>query len=160
MTPKIDSGREAEKQARTKARKGQRILVPVDGSANALRALKYVARRSRTPSCPLLVTVLNVQPRLPTSAFVSRAMLDEHYAKQSEEALAPARKFLERRKLTADIRVLVGEPASAIVELARRARCSEIVIGTRGLGGLKGLLLGSITTKVIQLSTVPVTVVR
>jgi len=87
-------------------------------------------------------------------------MLDEHYAKQSEEALAPARKFLERRKLTADIRVLVGEPASAIVELARRARCSEIVIGTRGLGGLKGLLLGSITTKVIQLSTVPVTVVR
>jgi nucleotide-binding universal stress UspA family protein len=156
MTPKIGSGREAEKQARTEGRKGQRILVPVDGSANALRALKYVARRSRTASRPLLVTVLNVQPRLPTSAFVSRGMLEEHYAKQSEEALAPARRFLERVRLTADIRVLIGEPASAIVELARRTL--EIVIGTRGLGGLKALLLGSITSKVIQLSTVPVTV--
>lgn len=159
MTPKIDSGREAEKQDTTEARKAQRILVPVDGSANALRALKYVARRSRTGGRRFLITVVNVQPRLPTSTFVSRAMLDEHCAKQSEEALARARKFLERCKLTADVRVLAGEPASAIVELARRARCSEIVIGTRGLGGLKRLLLGSVASKVIQLSTVPVTVV-
>jgi nucleotide-binding universal stress UspA family protein len=162
MTPKTSVPLRSQRgiaRAPTGAHKPQRVLVPVDGSANALRALEYLVRRSRTDSRPFQITVLNVQPNLPTSRFVSRAMLDEHYAKQSEEALAAARRLLEQRKLKADIRVLVGEPASAIVDLATRTRCSEIVIGTRGLGGLKGLLLGSVAAKVIQLSTVPVTVV-
>jgi nucleotide-binding universal stress UspA family protein len=66
---------------------------------------------------------------------------------------------VSRRNLSADVRVLVGDPAESIVETARRGRYSEIVMGTRGLGTLKGLLLGSVVTKVIQLSRVPVTVV-
>jgi nucleotide-binding universal stress UspA family protein len=69
------------------------------------------------------------------------------------------REPLDQRKLAAEGRMLVGDPASTIVAFARRARCSEIVVGTRGLGGLKGLLLGSVTPKVSHLSTVPGTAV-
>ena len=116
----------------------------VDGSANSVRAL---------------LIILNVQPNVPTGMLLSRAMLSEHYTRQSEAAFRPARRYLVRRKLSVDVRSLFGDPAAVIVDFAQRSRCSEIVIGTRGLGALKGLLLGSVTTKVIHLSKIPVTVV-
>lgn len=145
--------------AAARARRAQRILVPVDGSANSLRALEYVAGRRGSADRPLQLTVLNVQPQLRPSLHVSRRMIDEHYASQSQAVLEPVRRFLARKKLPADVRVLVGAAAPTIVDLARHLRCGEIVIGTRGLGSLQGLLLGSVTTKVIQLSKIPVTVV-
>ena len=147
------------KRGRAKVRRARRVLVPVDGSDNSLRALDYVSKRVRAEGEPQQLIVLNVQPRVPTAVRVSPALLEEHYSRLSEAALAPVRRFLERRKMAADVRVLVGEPAPSIVDLAQRTRCSEIVIGSRGLGSLKGLLLGSVTTKVIHLSDIPVVVV-
>jgi nucleotide-binding universal stress UspA family protein len=135
------------------------ILVPIDGSDNSLRALAYVVKRERLAKRPFRVVLLNVQPQLPSSSFVSRTMIKEHLATQSDEALAPARRWLARRELAADVCVRVGEPAQTIVDVARQIRCGEIAMGTRGVGGLKGLLLGSVTTKVIQLARRPVTVI-
>ncbi len=136
----------------------KRILMPIDGSGNSLRALAYLAKRAQADKLTQIV-LLNVQARLPNSKFVTRAMIKEHHASQSDLALTPARKLLARLHLKSDNYVRSGEPAQTIVEVARLLRCSEIVMGTRGLGGLKGLILGSITTKVIHLAKTPVTVV-
>jgi len=78
----------------------------------------------------------------------------------SEEALAPARALARRLGVSFDCYLLVGDPAEAIARFAQRTRCSEIIMGTRGLGRVRGLLLGSVTTKVIHLATVPVTLVK
>jgi nucleotide-binding universal stress UspA family protein len=135
------------------------ILVPVDGSPNSLRALRHAAERFRdSPHAHLLL--LNVQPAMPASRHVPRAMIKEHQNRMAEEALAPARELAERLGVLHDSYARVGEPAQVIAEFAQRTRCAEIIMGTRGLGRIRGLLLGSVTTKVISLAAVPVTLVK
>jgi nucleotide-binding universal stress UspA family protein len=136
-----------------------RILVPVDGSPDALRAVRFAARRHAADGGAVLM-LLNVQPRMPTSRFVRPAMIKDHHERMSEEALAPARKLCERLGAEYQSQYQQGDPAQVIASFAQRARCSEIVMGTRGLGRISGLMLGSVATKVIQLATVPVTLVK
>jgi nucleotide-binding universal stress UspA family protein len=135
------------------------VLVPVDGSESALRALQHAAKHVRDPgsSCLLL---LNVQGSLPASRRVPRTLIKEHYARVSEEALKPARELAERLGVDFQCYFREGDPAEVIASFARRTRCSEIVMGTRGLGRVSGLVLGSVAMKVIHLSSVPVTLVK
>lgn len=135
------------------------LLVPIDGSQTALRALRIACQRFRAGGFGRLVA-LNVQQPMPPSAFVSRQMIRDHHARQSEEALAPARALAARLKVPLDCRVAVGEPAAQIVATVHKSRGDEIVMGTRGLGRLGGLLMGSVAMKVVQLAPVPVTLVK
>ena len=136
----------------------KKLLIPVDGSENSLRALSYVIKRAAADK-RLRIYVLNVQPALPPSFFVTRTMIKNHYEANSTESLVRARRALAKAHLTAEVVVRIGAPAETILNFARRKGCAEIVMGTRGLGSVKGLLLGSITTKVIHSTRVPVTVV-
>lgn len=137
----------------------RKILVPVDGSAGSLRALAFVARRQRE-NAAISVHVLLVQNPLPASRHVTRAMIADHHERMADEALQPVRSALARLKLDAEVHIRKGEPGQEIVDFARRKRCSEIVMGTRGLGRISGLLLGSVATKVVHLTPVPVTLVK
>ena len=56
--------------------------------------------------------------------------------------------------------LLLGAPAEAIVRLAREQRCHKIVMGTRRLGSVAGLVLGSVASQVLRFAAVPVTLVR
>jgi nucleotide-binding universal stress UspA family protein len=139
-----------------------RILVPVDGSRCALHAVRYAAalgakRRAR-------VDLLNVQPPLPLYGMV-RAYLHERQYREAraglaERALAPARRLLQRSGIGYGTHTLFGEPGATIAAAARRFKCASIVMGTRGLGMAEGLLIGSVATKVIHFSKVPVTLVK
>ena len=137
---------------------GNRVLVPIDGSDHSLRALAFMIKRAATHR-QLRIFVLNVQPPLPQSLFVSPAMIADYHEVESKRNLARALRMLHRKAIRAEIMVRVGEPGETIVHVARQKRCSEIVLGSRGLGNLKGLFLGSVTTKVIHAAHVPITVV-
>jgi nucleotide-binding universal stress UspA family protein len=137
----------------------RKILVPVDGSACSLRALELAVDRLAEAQNASLI-VINVQPGLPASRFVTRSMIAEHQHRMSEDALKPARAFLKSRKVKAEVVAKVGDPAAVIVALAERKGCSEIVMGNSGRGRVSGLLLGSVASKVIQLAPCPVTVVK
>lgn len=137
---------------------GKKLLVPIDGSEDSLRALAYVITRARTER-DLRIVLINVQAPLRPSPFVTRAMIEEHYATKSAQALAKALELLRTQHMAADVIVAIGKPAESIIEFATRKMCEKIVIGTRGLGSFLGWLLDSITTKVIHLAQVPVTVV-
>lgn len=134
------------------------VLIPVDGSANSRRALTYLAKRARADK-QLRICVLNVQLPLPPSLFVTRAMIAQHHDAISSKALKGVPAILSKRSLSAETLIRVGDPAQTIVQVAKRKHCVEIVMSTRGLGSLKGFILGSVTTKVIHLSRLPVTVV-
>ena len=69
----------------------KKLLVPMDGSGAALRALKWAAK---TPDA--VVLVLNVQPAISSSRFVSKSMIEEHQRRATEESLAPARALIKR----------------------------------------------------------------
>lgn len=133
------------------------ILVAIDGSENALRALKFAASQLQPGG---RMHLIYAQPPVPRSRAVSQALIDEHYARQESLAIGKAKAYLRRAKLDAEIHVEIGDPAPTIVEYARKKRCSQIVMGNRGYSALKGLFLGSVAMKVVQLSPVPVTLVK
>lgn len=140
----------------------QTLLVPIDGSDHALRAIDWLVRQ--LPEWKTLPTVhlLTVQPSLhgDISRFVSAAQLQDYHREEGDKALAPAAARLQAAGITAQTHVRVGESAALIQEFAAEKACDQIIIGTRGHSGLSGMLLGSVATKLAHLSTVPVTLVR
>ncbi len=95
----------------------KKLLIAVDGSDNSLRALFYVIKRAAADE-RLRIYVLNVQPALPPSFFVTRTMIKNHYEANSKESLARARRALAKTHLTAEVAVRVGPPAETILNFA------------------------------------------
>ncbi|NLG77230.1 MAG: universal stress protein [Xanthomonadaceae bacterium] len=133
------------------------ILVAIDGSDNALRALKFAASQVRSGG---RLHLIYAQAPVPRSRAVSQALIDEHYARQKALALNKAKAYLARAKIDAEIAVEIGDPAPTIVDYARKKKCTQIVMGNHGHGAIKGLFLGSVAMKVVQLADVPVTLVK
>jgi len=137
-------------------------LVPVDGSAHALRAIDHVIREALRDTVTPVIVLLNVQAPLPSdiTRFVDSSVVQDYHREAGEAALATARGRLEAAGLGCSLHVRIGETARAIVDFAREQQCTLIVIGARGLGSVAGALLGSVTNRVVHLSELPVLVVK
>ena len=139
----------------------QRILVPVDGSESSSHALAHAIALSRR--CGAVdVEVVNVQAAIDglVQKFVSQAMIDEFHRTEGEAAVASARALLAAAGIPHQVSLRVGRVAETIVEHAAKTRCDLIVMGTRGLGSVGGMVLGSVATKVVHLAGMPVTLVK
>jgi len=138
-----------------------RILVPVDGSAGALRAVKHAAALAK-PGAEL--QLVNVQPPMPLYGMVRATMRAPQYRAACEalsrKALDPAIRLLKRARVPHRTHVYYGEPGVTVADAARRLKCGAIVMGTRGQSAVGNLLLGSVATKVVHLAKVPVTLVK
>ena len=142
-----------------------RILIPVDGSEFSLRAVKQVIRlKSEFKGAPEVLLV-NVQPPLPMSELFLAGgpsevrHLEEPLKAHGAELLAAAKDALDTAGISSRIFVEIGEPASIIASLAKTYHCKLIVIGRRGRNALAGFYFGSVATKVLHLSPVPVVIV-
>lgn len=138
------------------------ILVPVDGSQHSVRALETALSMARQTDGATL-HVINVQPPIVSgnvTQFISSKDLAAFYEEEGRKALVPVRPLLEQSGVACTDQVLVGPVAETIVDCARKHQCDHIVMGTRGLGRIGGLVLGSTTVKVISLATGPVTLVK
>ena len=139
-----------------------KILVPVDGSRAAQRAVLHAAALGKLRGAQVIL--LNVQPPLPLYGMVRAYMPSDEYhaacAAHARAALDPAARLLKRKGVPCRADVVYGEPAKCIIAAARAQKCDAIVMGTRGQGAVGNLLLGSVATKVIHLAKVPVTLVK
>lgn len=138
------------------------VLVPIDGSESSLNALKaalsIVGQRSDAA-----LRVVTVQPPIASGnvkRFISAEILDEYYQDEGGKALTGARELLAGASVPASFEVLVGPVAETIVDDCLKHDCSHVVMGTRGLGRISGLVMGSVATKVLSLIDVPVTLVK
>ncbi len=105
--------------------------------------------------------LLNVQPAIsPKAGLITRGMIRDYQTLESEKALGKPEVEAMKRYLKADTYLEVGDPASCIIDFAAKSKCDEIVIGSRGLGSIKGVILGSLANKSIQVSSIPVVVVK
>jgi nucleotide-binding universal stress UspA family protein len=138
-----------------------KVLVPIDGSENALRALERVVAMLRERG-PCEIHLINVQPPLggDVTTFVGSATVKDYHREEGEKVLAPARSLLDRQGVPYKLHVTVGPAGESIAGFARKLGVDMIIMGTRGLGGLKGALLGSVSTEVIRHADVPVTLVK
>jgi nucleotide-binding universal stress UspA family protein len=141
-----------------------RILVPVDGSARANRAAAH-ALLLADGRADAAITLLNVQNQqtLNTSdisSVVSVGSDTQLAVDQSKKALREAVRRCRNARVKFDTRSAFGPIAETIHKIAREVKADQIVMGTRGFGPLRGAVLGSVSTKVVQLARVPVTLVK
>ncbi len=140
-----------------------KILFATDGSACALSALSTLADHLDRFREPIKVLVLHVHPPLPypnAAAWVGKETIARYYSEEGEAALADSRGLLAARDVTFETVRMVGEPAQTIVAHAETAACDLIAMGTQGHGALANLVLGSVTTKVLALATIPVLLLK
>jgi nucleotide-binding universal stress UspA family protein len=139
-----------------------KILLPVDGSEHSVRAARHVVNSVRGCNQSAIL-LLNVQPEIDAPEVRSHMRASEIEAMQETrggDALAPARDVLDRAGLSYAPTVLIGPIAETIARFAAEQGCEKIVMGTRGLGAVAGVLMGSVTTRLLNLTTLPVTLVK
>jgi nucleotide-binding universal stress UspA family protein len=136
-----------------------KVLLPVDGSAASLNAVRHVARNLRDLDASVLL--LNVQ-RLYVDAEIAhatRALVEIHRA-EGEAALTGAAEILAASGVEYRAEVGFGTPAKVIARTAEEERCDAIVMGTRARSRLMELVAPSVTARVARHSRVPVMSVR
>jgi nucleotide-binding universal stress UspA family protein len=142
----------------------RKILVPVDGSDSSLRAVAQVIEMRSRLARPetLKLHLLNVQHPLrgDVTMFVSEEQARSYHHDEGIKALARARKLLDKAGIAYRFHIKVGEPGEVIAREADERGCSEIVMGTHGWGSIVGLLMGSVATKVLHQTKVPVLLVK
>ncbi len=136
----------------------ENLLAAVDGSEESLRAARLAVELARAYQAKL--TLLHVVPPivLPGDApWTSLVQIEE-------ASMAAAEQQLKELKATlgdeAQAVVKRGPPAETIVEVASALKDCLVVVGSRGHGAVKRLLLGSVADRVVHLSHGPVMVVR
>lgn len=138
------------------------ILLAVDGSPVATRAVKHVAKLASSMAKPPKVTLVFADEPLLRSVALSLGTqgVEKYHADNAAYATRSARAALNRAKVAFKEDMRVGPPAATIVKAAKDLKADLIVMGSRGHTALASVFLGSVATKVIAESPVPVTVVR
>ena len=139
-----------------------KILVPVDGSPFTKRMLAYLAAHDEWLGEAHQYTLLHVTAAVPprAAAVLDKAVLQEHYAAESEKVFKPIRAFFNKQKIRAEFVAKVGPAADTIAALATKGQFDLLMMGSHGHGLLGNLVLGSVTTKVMAQCGVPVLIVR
>ena len=146
----------------------KKILIAIDGSQSAEHALNFGLDLAKKYSAEVMITTVLDSPE---PSLVAKGMF---YAPNStEEYLNQLKKFhkkilLDARnkskknnpKIKLSTKLLQGRPADKIVETAKDKAYDLIVIGSRGLGGIKEFVLGSVSDRVADHASCPVLIVK
>ena len=138
-----------------------KILVPVDGSENSFRAFERALELAKDMDAQMTVVLVIETP--PTVYVESQKLLDEllkNYRQESAKVLDRYGDVAEKQGLKVESAVMEGDPASNIVGYAEKGGFDMIVMGSRGLGRFKGMVLGSTSRKVLQNAKCPVLIVK
>ena len=151
----------------------QKILVAYDGSEQAKRAIDYAVDLANT--CGGALVVLTVVPRVTIPVFPEEGygaapltnaqdfgdyqekMRAMYQMSQTEVMKDIAENF---PKLKAEAILQEGRPSATIVEQAEKNGANLIVVGSRGIGGITGWILGSTSRRVVESCTKPVLVIK
>lgn len=138
------------------------ILVAYDGSELAQKALEQAVSLVRAnPVTQLTVLYAFHLPSIVVGAayYAGSAIADKEYYEYAEETLDKARKVVAELPYTG-VEMREGFPIDTILETAEEKGCDLIVMGSRGLSGLKELVLGSVSHAVVQKAKMPVLIVK
>ncbi len=147
-----------------------KILIPIDGSEYSMRAVKFAAEFIALK--PEVKVVVFSVDRLPQQFMVrdlywvssdigeSVRHIQEVFAEVREANFKKAAAYFNQKGLNVQCDYTFGNPAEEITHYAGKNGVDMIIMGTRGLSSLKEVFLGSVSHKVLQLSTCPVLLVK
>jgi nucleotide-binding universal stress UspA family protein len=141
----------------------RKLLVPIDGSDSANRALEHAIGLAGDGGGAELV-LLHVHPEPiiygEIQVYVPPHRMQQLQDQHSHEILRPAAERTRASSVPHTSVVVAGEAATEIAKAAEALGCAAIVMGTRGMSPIGSLLLGSVASKVVHLAHVPVTLVK
>lgn len=137
-----------------------KVLVPLDGSENALRAVRHVVNQSLAKG-GLEAHLLYVRPQLSWrfARFAGKKQRESRYRELADQVLGPARALLNRYSLPHAVHMESGDRADAILRAAQRLRVDKIVLGTARKNSLTRMFEDSVTSRLIENARVPVEVI-
>lgn len=139
-----------------------KILIPIDGSTQALEAVRF-AVQLLTTGLQGEAVLANVQESANLYELLvahDPEVIDRVAAEAGLHLLSPAQALLDAASISYECEVARGDPAHTLVEIAERFGCDMIVMGARGASTLRSAMLGSVSNEVLHASTVPVTIVK
>jgi nucleotide-binding universal stress UspA family protein len=156
------------RQAKATKETIRRILVAVDGSENAQRALEAAVDMAKRLKAVLLIAHVVFVPALSWTlglpgVVVPADKIEDDAEKAGRQLLAKAVKFAKEAGIAnpqEEILTKLASPAMGIVELAEKGDADLVVVGTKGLGGFKRLLIGSVANSVLHYAERSVLVVK
>lgn len=144
-----------------------KILLTVDGSAYTSKAVKYLASHmewfKEAPELHLLHVKAPIPAGLATNrarALLGKDAVDNYYKEEAEEALSVAEKALKKKEIPFISTYKIGEITEEIRAYAKKNKIDMIVMGSHGHGALTGAIMGSVATKILASTDIPVMIVR
>ena len=136
-----------------------KILLAVDGSKTSIDAVKFVIKHAHwfreQPNLEVVSAHAQISvPRFPGMAGIGKAQMQQYYEEEGGKRLVEARKLLDQAGIRYEARVLVGNLAEVITNHAKKSGCDLIVVGA------PQAVIGSVSSKVMHLSEVPVLMVK
>lgn len=135
------------------------IIVALDGSEHSLKGLDYAYDLAQKYGSKLIL----LHAYRSTSDLRGTEEFNQMVAKRKnagEKIIKAARKRLEDTAVEVEDDLLEGPAANAIIRVAETRQADLVVMGSRGMGSLAGLIFGSVSTKVTQYAPCPVLVIR
>lgn len=144
-----------------------KILVPVDGSENALKALKMGMEMAIKFDAKLEVLCV-VNKNYLNDVVIVGLKEERDFVKENldtamtgaDSVIKAAKALVDEAKLGVEYEVRIGDPSELILDESVTKNFDCIVMGSRGISGLKELLLGSVSHNVVNGAKVPVFVVK
>ncbi|MDO8490930.1 MAG: universal stress protein [Dehalococcoidia bacterium] len=145
-----------------------KVLVATDGSSYALHAADFVAKLCAQIQDSEVTIIYVIDPGVVSAAAVtptgvpipSAVMLPQELEKAAALALEATKQHLASSAKTLNTRVERGKPAEVIVKVAQDGKFDMIAVGSSGMGHIAGLLLGSVSDRVMHHAKGPVLIVR
>ncbi|MCL5057980.1 MAG: universal stress protein [Actinobacteria bacterium] len=143
----------------------KKVLVPLDGSIRANVAAEHAMELAKTMNAEVMF--LHVIPALPpyVNSYSDRLggayqQINDELETTGREIMDKARKEYENSGVSLEVKVIWGNPAMEICRESKEGRFDLIIMGSRGLGEIKGYLMGSISNRVVRHASCPVLIVR
>lgn len=141
-----------------------RILVAVDGSAFAERALKYAVDLAKKYSAKLIILHVVLRRFYAVTPSEAGVLATTVFVKEMEaegrEIINTADKYVKGEGVDYECKLLQGVPAEEIVRTAHSEKVDLIVMGSRGLTEVRAFLLGSVSDKVSHHAKCPTLIVK
>jgi nucleotide-binding universal stress UspA family protein len=136
-----------------------KIIVPLDGSANAEAAIPYAQDFAAWTGSELILLFVR-EPNDTRSENILRSYMDTLVEKAKKET-AQLLKKSDKKELKVRVELLTGDPAETILDFAEKNPVSKIMLSAHGQSGSKGRWpLGTVTDRIVNAATVPVSIIR
>lgn len=139
-----------------------KILLPVDGSAVSLEAVRFAISMARA-GLEANVVLANVQEPATLYELVvahDPQVIEQVSAAAGAHTLEAAEALLKEADIPYECEVASGDPAHTIIDILERFQCDLVVMGASGMSTLRSAFLGSVSNEVLHAAGVPVMIVK